>query len=311
MTDKRVCFDFEVDFSNGGGIQGQDFRLDIIGDDIADDALAAFIIDDLRLLMVDEVRILNKTIITERHKRSGGEDTAEEGTETETPTFVDLSHAIVDGMITYKGLPAPLICDHLSREQSRETYAAGTEFQIGRLEMVGNTGTYIDTPFHRYPDGHDLEGLRLETVSNIPAVVIRVTGQTERAIDWHQFAATNVTERAVLVHTEWSRHWGTDQYFEGHPFLTEAAAIHLRDRGAALVGIDSLNIDDTTGGTRPVHTVLLGADIPIVEHMTNLDALPHAGFRFTAAPPKVRSMGTFPVRAHAILGGTTHRPDEI
>ncbi len=297
MTDKRVCFDFEIDFSNGGGIQGQDFRLDIDGDDIGDDALAAHIIKDLRLLMVGAVRILNKHIIDEPHKRSGsgGDDGADAG------ALIDLSHSIIDGMITYKGLPAPLICDHLTREQSRDHYAEGTEFHIGKIEMVANTGTYLDTPYHRYEDGYDLEGLSLDHVSGVPGVAIKLRGHAGRVIDWTLFAAVDVTGKAVLVETGWSDHWATDAYFEGHPFLTEKAAGYLRDQGAVLVGIDSLNIDDTTGGERPVHSVLLAAGIPIVEHMTNLSALPEDGFTFFAAPPKVRGMGTFPVRAHARL----------
>lgn len=300
MTEKRVCFDFEVDFSNGGGIQGQDFRLDIEGDDIADDALAAYIIRDMRLLMVGEVRILNKKIIEERHKRQVAPAAA--ATQVDAAGhLIDLSHTIESGMITYKGLPAPLICDHLSRAKSREVYAEGTEFQIGRIEMVSNTGTYIDVPFHRYADGHDLSELALKRVSNIPAVLVRVTGAEGRAIDWHHFAPVTCRGHAVLVNTGWDRHWRTDQYFEGHPFLTEKAALYLRDQGALLVGIDSLNIDDTTGGTRPVHTVLLAAEIPIVEHLTGLGALPETGFRFSAVPPKLKGMGTFPVRAHARL----------
>lgn len=300
MGDKRVCFDFEVDFSNGGGIQGQDFRLDIDGDDITDDMLAAHIIADLRLLMVGEVRILNKRIIEERHKRAAA---AVRPAMADASRRIDLSHTIEDGMITYKGLPAPLMCDHLSREQSRATYAEGTEFQIGKIEMVGNTGTYLDTPFHRYADGYDLSGLDLDRISGVPAVVVRVAGQVGRAIDRTAFAATDVGGRAVLVHTGWDRHWRTDQYFEDHPFLTADAATYLRDRGALVVGIDSFNIDDVSGGERPVHTILLGAGIPICEHMTNLDALPIDGFRFWAVPPKVSKMGTFPVRAHAILEG--------
>ena len=304
MTERRVCFDFEVDFSNGGGIQGQDFRLDIEGDDITDDALAAYIITDLRLLMVGEVRILNKKIIAERHKRQGASASTDEANQM-AAQLIDLSHTIESGMITYKGLPAPLICDHLSRVKSREIYAQGTEFQIGKIEMVSNTGTYMDVPFHRYADGHDLSELALRRASNIPGIVVRVTGAQGRAIDWHHFAPVTCRDHAVLVHTGWDRHWRTDRYFEGHPFLTEKAAVYLRDQGALLVGIDSLNIDDTTGGARPVHSVLLAAEIPIVEHLTGLQALPANGFRFTAVPPKVKGMGTFPVRAHASLDKTS------
>jgi kynurenine formamidase len=303
MTDKRVCFDFEVMFSNGGGIQGQDFRLDIEGDDINDEALAAYIVRDLRLLMVGEARILNKRIIEERHKRAapGGKVADTAAGNGEAGKILDLSHTIESGMITYKGLPAPLICDHLSRLKSREIYAEGTEFQIGRIDMVANTGTYIDVPFHRYADGHDLAGLPLERVSAAPGALVRVEGTAERAIDWLHFASVECRGHAVLVHTGWDRHWGTDNYFEGHPFLTEKAALYLRDQGALLVGIDSLNIDDTSDGMRPVHSALLAAGIPIVEHLTGLSALPVSGFRFSAAPPKIKGMGTFPVRAHAEL----------
>jgi arylformamidase len=297
MTERRVCFDFEVEFANGGALQGQDFRLDLAGDEIDDETVGEAVIADLRLLMVARIAILNKTIIVEPHKRESSPKSVAGRPERR----IDLSHLIEAGMITYKGLPAPLICDHLSREASRSAYAPGTEFQIDRIEMVGNTGTYLDTPFHRFADGHDLAALPLERVSDCPGVVIRVTGAADRAIDWTMLAAVDVQHKAVLIHTGWDRHWRTDQYFENHPFLTEGAAIHLRDRGALLVGIDSFNIDDTSGGTRPVHTVLLGAGIPIVEHMTNLGALPTQQFRFWAVPPKVSGMGTFPVRAHAIL----------
>lgn len=218
-----------------------------------------------------------------------------------TDTFIDLSHTIEHGMVTYKGLPAPLICDHLSREASKAIYEPGTEFQIGKIEMVANTGTYMDTPFHRYADGHDLTGLVLARISNVPGVVVRVAPDAGRSIGPQAFDGVEIAGRAVLVHTGWDRHWRTDQYFEDHPFLTEAAATRLRDAGAALVGIDSYNIDDISRATRPVHSMLLGAEIPIVEHMTRLGDLPDRGFRFTAVPPRIAGMGTFPVRAHARL----------
>ncbi len=297
-TDKRVQFDFEIDFSNGGGIQGQGFRLDIEGADIADAELADFIVRDLRLLMVAEVRILNKRIISERHKR-GPAASVQPGARPQS--FVDLSHTIEHGMITYKGLPAPLICDHLSREQSRALYAPGTEFAIGKIEMVSNTGTYLDSPYHRYADGKDLSQLDLESLAEIEGVLVRLTGMSGRAIPQSAFAATEVRGKAVLIHTGWDAHWRTDQYFENHPFLTGDAALWLRDQGALLVGIDSLNIDDTSDGHRPVHTTLLGAGIPIVEHLRGLEQLPVTGFRFSAVPVKVRGMGTFPVRAYATL----------
>lgn len=213
--------------------------------------------------------------------------------------LIDLSHTIEAGMVTYRGLPAPLICDHLSREASRAHYEPGTEFQIGRVEMVGNTGTYLDTPFHRYADGEDLSEVGLERVAGLPGLVVRA--ESLQAVDRDRFEGRDLRGRAVLVHTGWARHWRTDAYFEDHPFLTEAAAALLVAAGAALVGIDSHNIDDTRARTRPVHTLLLGAGIPICEHMRGLEQLPDRGFRFTAAPPKLKAFGTFPVRAFAEL----------
>ena len=212
--------------------------------------------------------------------------------------LVDLSHTVISGQVTYKGLPAPLVCDYLTREDSKRHYADGTTFQIGRIEMVSNTGTYVDTPFHRFADGEDLERLALEKLANLEGVVVRTAG---RSIAQRVFEVVDVRGKAVLVNTGWSRYWGSDDYFEGHPFLTAEAALYLLDQGATLVGIDSLNIDDTDDGRRPVHTALLGAGIPIVEHLCELERLPATGFRFTAAPVKVRGMGTFPVRAFAIV----------
>lgn len=296
--DKRVQFDFEIEFSNGGGLQGQGFRLDIYGDDIDDASLGDYIVHDLRLLMVEKVRILNKQIITEQHKRGRG---AAPDASTPQPRLIDLSHTIEHEMVTYQGLPGPLICDYLSRERSRAMYADGTEFQIGKIEMVANTGTYLDSPFHRFPDGKDLSQLSLDQVSNLEGSLVRVTGMSGRAVTRPSFAAVPIRGKAVLVHTGWAEHWGTDRYFEGHPFLTGDAAAYLRDEGALLVGIDSYNIDDTGDGRRPVHTTLLGADIPIVEHLRGLEALPLSDFRFSTVPVKVKGMGSFPVRAYAAL----------
>jgi arylformamidase len=213
---------------------------------------------------------------------------------------IDLSHAVEHGMITYPGLPGPVICDYLSREASRDKYAPGVEFQIGKIEMVANTGTYIDSPFHRYADGTDLAGLPLEVLAGLPTIVVRATG-APRAIGPEAFAGLGLEGKAVLVHTGWSRHWRTPEYLSGHPYLTADAAEHLLDAGARLVGIDSLNIDDTDDLARPVHSRLLGAEVPIVEHLTNLAALPPSGFRFYAVPPKVVGFGTFPIRAFAEL----------
>ena len=213
--------------------------------------------------------------------------------------LVDLSHKVADGTVTYKGLPAPKICDFWTREGSADHYDDGSSFQIGRIDMVANTGTYLDTPFHRYAEGDDLAGVGIERCAALDGLLVR---SEDMAVDAPLFEGLDVRGKAVLVHTGWSRHWGSDAYFEGHPFLTEASARLLAERGAALVGVDSYNIDDTRTRSRPVHTVLLGAGILIVEHMTNLAALPPSGFRFTAAPPKIEGMGTFPVRAFAEIG---------
>ena len=214
-------------------------------------------------------------------------------------TFIDLSHTVEHGMITYKGLPAPIICDYLSREASRERYAPGTEFQIGKIEMVANTGTYLDSPFHRYPDGADLSQLELDSLANLDCVVAQCTDRRTRAINELPLDLGELKGKALLVHTGWDAHWRTDQYFEGHPHLTGELANHLVAVGVTLVGIDSFNIDSTDDGTRPVHSALLGAGIPIVEHLCNLAAVPERGARFFAVPVKVKGMGTFPVRAFA------------
>lgn len=216
-------------------------------------------------------------------------------------TFIDVSHVVEDSMITYKGLPAPKISDFLSRRESRSRYAEGTEFQIGKIEMIANTGTYIDSPFHRYANGKDLSDLPLATIAGLDGLVIRRTERTERAIDADAFQGLNLKEKAVLVHTGWDRHWRTDHYAEGHPFLTRAAAQLLVDQKAALVGIDSFNIDNAADGTRPAHTLLLAAEIPIVEHLCNLETLPDERFTFFAVPAKVKGFGSFPVRAFAIV----------
>jgi kynurenine formamidase len=213
--------------------------------------------------------------------------------------LVDLSHTVEHGMITYKGLPAPVICDFLSREASRSRYAEGTEFQIGKIEMVANTGTYVDSPFHRFADGIDLAGLALESLADLDGIRIEAPVRAGRAVGRAVFRDADVRGKAVLVHTGWDAHWRTDAYFEGHPFLTEEACRDLVDRGAALVGIDSFNIDDTADGRRPAHTLLLGAGIPIVEHLRGLEQLPRRRFRFSAVPVKVKGFGTFPVRAFA------------
>jgi kynurenine formamidase len=210
--------------------------------------------------------------------------------------LIDLSHPIEHGMTTYKGLPGPHICDFWTREHSAQFYDDGSAFQIGRIDMIANTGTYLDAPFHRFADGADLASLTLDRLAGLPGLVVR---STALAIDADAVDGLDVAGKAVLVHTGWDRHWRTPRYLEDHPFLTQAAARRLAESGAALVGIDSHNIDDTRTRSRPVHTVLLGAGVPICEHLTNLAALPDRGFTFTAAPPRIVGMGTFPVRAFA------------
>jgi kynurenine formamidase len=258
--DHRVEFDFELEFTNGGALQGQGFRLDIDGESISDEDLATAIVADLRLLMVAEVRILRKHVIRERHKRRAAPSGGRRGRDGRVR--IDLSHTVED---------------------------------------ASNTGTCVDAPFHRYRDGIDLAELPLDRLADLDAVTINLVGSTTRSIDRAALAPYELRGKAVLVHTGWDQHWGSDQYFEQHPFLTADAARHLVDEGAALVGIDSLNVDDTDDPRRPVHSGLLAEGIPICEHLTNLGALPTDGYRFSALPVKVRALGTFPVRATAVL----------
>jgi kynurenine formamidase len=293
QDNKRVVFNFDITFTNGGGIQGQDFRLDIEGDTISDEKLANYIVSDLQLLMVGRVDILDKRYITEKHKRKPVNAPVDD-------KLIDLSHTIFDGLITYKGLPAPVICDYLGREQSKANYEEGTEFQIGRINMVTNTGTYIDCPFHRFEHGQDLSEVTLDQFANLDAITINAENAT--AIGREYFLNKEIRNKAVLVYTGWARHWNTPAYFENHPYLTAGAAQYLKDSQVELAGIDSHNIDDTSGKSRPVHTTLLGAGILIVEHLCNLDKLPENGYKFNAVPPKFKGAGTFPVRAYAHIG---------
>jgi arylformamidase len=295
---KRVKFDFEIFFTNGGGITGNDFRLDIFGDNINDNELADYLVRDMNLLMVGETRILNKQILSEPHKRKPVNSEKEN-------IFIDLSHTIENGLVTYKGLPAPIICDYLSREDSKKFYEEGTQFQIGKIEMVSNTGTYVDCPFHRYEDGKDLSQVSLEAFVDLEGIVIRVPFENGLAITADHLRNYEIRNRAVLIHTGWDKHWNTPAYYENHPYLTKDAAEYLRDCSIKLAGIDSHNIDNTQGKNRPVHTTLLGSDILIVEHLCNLYLVPNEGFLFSAVPPKFKGVGTFPVRAMAKRIATT------
>ena len=298
--DQRVEFDFEITFTNGGGLQGQAFRLDVPNADVSDAWLAEALVRDLRLLMVDDVRITNRRSILEPHKRGSG--TAEpDGAASTARRLVDLSHPIEDGMTTYPGLPVPEIQPFLTRETSVERYAPGVTFAIDVLTFCGNTGTYVDSPFHRYGDGSDLAGLPLERLVDVPAVRVDVTGAATLAVDAPALLPYDLAGKAVLVHTGFDRHWGTEAYGHDNPFLTAAAVELLVSEGAAIVGIDSLNIDDPADLARPAHSGLLGAGIPICEHLTNLAAIPVEGAVFSAIPAPVRGTGTFPVRAVASI----------
>jgi len=296
-TDKRVCFDFEVDFSNGGGIQGQGFRLDIDADGIDDKALAEYIVKDLRLLMVGKVRILNRQIINERHKRRASAAVIKQG--ATRSDLIDLSHPVRDGEVVFPGLPAPRITEHMSHEASRGRYAPDVTFQIGRVDMVANTGTSIDAPFHRYPGRMDVAGLPLASIADVEAVVIRLAGMKGRAITPEAIAATELRGRAVLLDTGQAVQWGTPGYMDASPYLSRDAAEYLRDNGAVLVGIDAINIDDTQDAQRPAHSILLEAGIPIVENLARMTSLPSEGLRFSATPMRIVGMGAFPVRAWA------------
>ena len=217
--------------------------------------------------------------------------------------LIDLSHVIEEGMATFKGFPGPHLCDYWTREASAAHYDDGSSFHIGRIDMIANTGTYVDSPFHRYADGKDLSELPLESLADLDAIVVRKPFAQGLATDAADVAGLDVAGKAVLVHTGWDAHWRTEAYFDNHPFLTAAAAAWLVDHGAAFVGIDSHNIDDTRTRSRPVHSTLLASNIPIGEHLTNLAAVPDSGFAFSAVPPKVKGMGTFPVRAFARVEG--------
>ncbi len=299
MTEEyRVQFDADVSFANGGGLRTEGFRLDIDGSDISDADLAAYFVAHLGLLLASDVRLTNKQVLREPHKGSRGRtaESADVGA-----TVVELSHRISDGMVTFPGLPGPEISDHLSRVDSRTRYAPGTEFHIGRISMVANTGTYLDVPSHRFADGADLAAVPLAKLVDLPGLAVRLPESTT-AIDRLLLAPYDVRGKAVLLHTGWDRYWGTDAYGAGgHPYLTADACEDLVARGAALVGIDSVSVDDLTDGARPAHTVLLRHGIIIVEHLRGLGDLSPSGFRFHAAPPMVVGLGTFPVRAYAVL----------
>ena len=312
MTEYRAAFDADIDFVNGGRLQAQGFRLDLPSADLTGAQIGELLVRHLGLAMVGRVELSNLEIVEEAHKGSRGvaetaTDAAASAARTGTAgatrgELVDLSHPIRAGLVTYPGIPAPTITPHLTRQASRDHYAPGTEFAIDIITMAGNTGTYLDSPYHRYAEGGDLASLDLATLVGVPAEVFRFTDATTRGIPAEALLDRDLAGTAVLLHTGWSRRFGTPEYAQGAPFLTEAGAQHLVDAGVAIVGIDSLNIDDTeSGGTRPAHSILLAAGVHVVEHLTALDRVPVHGARFTAVPPRVEGFGTFPVRAFVEL----------
>ena len=306
MTEYRASFDASVSFSNGGDLTAHGFRVDVPSPDVSEAEIAALFVASLGLLMTDTVRLDHVEIFAEPHKGTrGGPSDRGIGGPPPGPggRLVELNHVIRAGMITYPGLPGPAIAPHLTREASRDHYAPGTEFAIDELTLIGNTGTYLDAPYHRYADGADLSSVPLAATADLPATVVRVTGTGQRAIDVGALAGLDVRGQAVLLHTGDDARFGTPGYAERPHFLTRAGAAWLVANGAALVGIDAINIDDTADGSRPAHTLLLAAGIPVVEHLTGLGQLPPTGARFTAVPLRIEGLGTIPVRAFARLPG--------
>ena len=305
VTEYRAQFDAVVTFANGGGLRADGFRVDVPSPDVTEPEVAALFVGSLALLMVERVELAQLSVFAEPHKgtRGGPSDrtAAAPAAGPGRARIVDLSHPIRHGLITYPGLPAPEIRPQLTREQSRDRYAPGTEFQIDLITLAGNTGTYLDSPFHRFADGIDLATLPLESCVGLPAVLARTAGSGSRATDTGTLAALDVAGRAVLLHTGGDAGWGRPEYADHAPYLTEAGARWLAAHGARLVGIDSVNIDDVADGRRPAHSILLRAGIPVVEHLTGLDQLPPAGFWFTAAPIPLAGGTTFPVRAYATV----------
>ncbi|MDQ2738178.1 MAG: cyclase family protein [Actinomycetota bacterium] len=301
MTDFRAQFDASVSFLNGGGLQVQEFLLDVPAEQVEEGELAQWFVRHLGLFMVDRVEFTNLRVVAAPHR---GSRTVSAQLPHPQSRLIDLSHVIEEGMVTYPGLPGPEFLPHLTRAASREVYAAGTEFTIDRISMLGNTGTYLDSPFHRYADGADLSLLPLERLADVPIVVGRFVDSSERGITALALSALEVEGKAVLLHTGWDRLFGSSDYGCPAPFLAKDGAEYLVAQGAALVGIDSVNIDDTaSGGERPAHSSLLAAGIPVLEHLTRLAQVPAEGATLHAVPPKVAKFGTFPVRAYAVVPG--------
>jgi len=300
----RAHFDAEVEFTNGGGLTANGFRLDLPGADADETIVGRLFVQHLGLALVGRVDIRGLEIVEELHRGSRGIETAPASAPNGPSRFVELSHVIRAGLVTYPGLPAPVITPHLTREDSVSHYAPGTDFVMDILTMIGNTGTYLDSPFHRYEGGADLAGLSLDSLVDLPAEVFHLQDSTERGIPASVFYDRDIAGKAVLLHTGWDRLFGTPEYSTNAPYLSAEGVAYLLEQGVTLVGIDSLNIDNTdadAAGERPAHTRLLDAGIHVVEHLTGLGELPPSGARFTATPPLVEDFGTFPVRAFATV----------
>lgn len=301
-TDYRAVFDAQISFVNGGTLTAQEFRLDIPSGDESEVEVARLLVQNLGLTLVGEVRLSEFRIVQEQHRGSRGIAETSNGVRPAVNRLVDLSHTIRQGLVTLPGVPAPVITPHLTRAEAESKYASGTTFVMDIVALPGNTGTYIDTAFHRYAGGADLAALSLETLVDVPTEVFRLADSKRRGIPASMFYERDVRGKAVLLHTGWDRHFGTPEYGVGAPFLTDDGVRYLAEQGATLVGIDSINIDDTSvdaNGQRPAHSVFLASGIHVVEHLTNLDALPPSHALLTVVPPKIENFGTFPVRAFA------------
>lgn len=302
MDEYRAVFNAGISFVNGGGLSAEGFRLDVPSADTSEAEVARLLVQHLGLALVGEVHLTDLQVVAEQHRGSR--------VITETKTLVpgtprrlvDLSHTIREGLVTLPGVPAPVITPHLTRGEAESKYAVGTSFVMDIVSLPGNTGTYIDTAFHRYEGGADLAAVLLETVVDLPTEVFHLTDAKKRGIPASVFYDRNIQGKAVLLHTGWDRCYGTPEYAIGAPFLAEDGVHYLAEHGVTLVGIDSVNIDDISTdaqGARPAHSVFLDSEIHVVEHLTNLGALPSSGALFTAVPPKIEHFGTFPVRAFA------------
>ena len=304
MTEYRARLSGDVALTNGGVLSVREFLVDVPAADVSPDELGDLLVSSFGVLMAGEVVLREVTIVEAAHTgtRGGPSSPARAASADQPRRLVELNHVITEGMVTYPGLPAPQITPFLTRADSRSHYTDGTEFALDCITLIGNTGTYLDSPYHRYDHASDLAGLALAQLVELPTVVMRVADSEQRAIDAATLAAIDdevIAGSAVLLHTGGAARFGTPEYAQDAGYLTRDGAHWLVERAAALVGIDSVNIDAIEDGARPAHSVLLAAGIPIVEHLTGLEQLPPFGARFSAVPPRLANFGTFPVRAFA------------